>query len=245
MKTTSMNAVGFIYRLDKNGIVKNLTMKDSDLVGGKVGGIVVTVTGDGVVMGCVNYSNITAYIGAAGIVYNASTYSYVIGCTNYGDVTSESSEVGGICAYAWYPKAIVGCANYGTVTGPEYTNGIVGDINSSGSVRIEACFNGGDVISNDTRTSGYAISCYGFNWCYCTAGSTEYGDNMKYLNERIHHIDGNDCTFVDAVAAMNNTINTYNETATVKCNYRYVLNTDPETSEAYPIILQEVTDAQE
>ena len=245
MKTTSMNAVGFIYRLDKNGIVKNLTMKDSDLVGGKVGGIVVTVTGDGVVMGCVNYSNITAYIGAAGIVYNASTYSYVIGCTNYGDVTSESSEVGGICAYAWYPKAIVGCANYGTVTGPEYANGIVGDINSSGSVRIEACFNGGDVISNDTRTSGYAISCYGFNWCYCTAGSTEYGDNMKYLNERIHHIDGNDCTFVDAVAAMNNTINTYNETATVKCDYRFILNTDPETSEAYPIILQEVTDAQE
>ena len=68
---------------------------------------------------------------------------------------------------------------------------------------------------------------------------------MKYLNERIHHIDGNDCTFVDAVAAMNNTINTYNETATVKCDYRFVLNTDPETSEAYPLILQEVTDAQE
>jgi len=44
---------------------------------------------------------------------------------------------------------------------------------------------------------------------------------------------------------MNAAIEQYNATATVKCNYRYVLNTDPETSEAYPLILQEVTDVQE
>ena len=46
------------------------------------------------------------------------------------------------------------------------------------------------------------------------------------------------------IEKLNDGIRQYNEIATVMYNYRYVLNTDPETSEAYPLILQEVTDAQ-
>jgi len=61
----------------------------------------------------------------------------------------------------------------------------------------------------------------------------------------VHYIDGENYTFAEAVEDMNAAIEQYNATATVKCNYRYVLNTDSATSEAYPLILQEVTDVQE
>ena len=61
----------------------------------------------------------------------------------------------------------------------------------------------------------------------------------------VHLIDGENYTFIGAIDDMNSRIEESNETTAVKCNYRYVLNTDPATSEAYPLILQEVTDVQE
>ena len=244
MKAGSTKAVGFIYSLIEKGVVVDLTMKGSDLVGSKVGGIVVNVLQNCKVMGCVNYSDITGTKGAGGIVYDVETGGFVAGCTNYGDITGGAFNVGGICGYAWFPKAIIGCANYGTVTGPQSANGIVGYIYLKES-RIKACFNAGEVVATgDTRT-GYAISHTGFDWCYCTNGSTEYSGTLQYLNDRVHYIDGENYTFAETVEDMNAAIEQYNVTATVKCNYRYVLNTDPETSEAYPLILQEVTDVQE
>ena len=236
--------VGFIYKLQSGGVVRNLTMKDSNLSGYRIGGVVMYAREGAEIVGCVNYSDITAYGGAAGIVYSAVYGGYVMGCINYGDITGEGSKVGGICAYARDPQVIVGCANYGNVTGTEYANGIVGECYLY-NADIVACFNAGKVIGTNDVVSGYAISNRGFECCYCTDGSTEYAGFRQYLNDEIHYINDGDCTFADAVAGMNAKIEEYNETAAVKCNYRFILKTDPATSEAYSLILQEVTDVQE
>ena len=44
----------------------------------------------------------------------------------------------------------------------------------------------------------------------------------------------------EPMARMNEAIEEYNETATVKCNYRYAINTDAATKSAQPLVIVEV-----
>ena len=238
--------IGFIYGLYSGGVIKNLTMKDSHLRGRNLGGVVFKAESGSAILNCVNYSDYTYYksdifASIGGIVCYARDYSDVIGCVNYGDVTGRN-RVGGICGYSGQYAVVVGCANYGTITGISKVNGVIGYIVDTGA---KACFNAGTVVGSSNSQCGYAIAHRGIEDCYYTNAGKEYTGTYKYFNNEIILVDGVDCTFSDVIEAMNRAINEYNGTVSVQCDYIYVLNTDPETSEAYPIILQKVTDAQE
>lgn len=148
----------------------------------------------------------------------------------------------GICAYAYNVRYIVGCANYGDISGIKYTNGIIG-YNDGARGATTACFNAGDIMANGGFESGYAITHRWFRNSYFTVGSGEYTGTYQSLNEEVHYVDGANCTFDDVITALNAKIEESRLDMKVRCDYRYVLNTNPATSEAYPIILQKVTDA--
>ena len=232
VKTT----VGFVYKL--SGVVQNLTMINSNLSGTYIGGVVAMTNNGATILNCVNYSNLTAVRWAGGMVGSSWGDTYIAGCVNYGEV-SGGDCVGGICGYT-RKALILGCANYGAISGTTNTNGIVGFLFNS---KVVACFNAAEVSSEDDR-DGYSISDHSFYYCYCTTGKITYTEYKKFRESMVHLIDGENYTFAGAVEDMNSRIEESNETTAVKCDYRFVLNTDPETSEAYPLILQEVTDAQ-
>ncbi|MBR2056731.1 MAG: hypothetical protein IJ978_03615, partial [Clostridia bacterium] len=210
----------------------------------------------GTIINCINYSDLnTSGDGLGGIVYGG--YGSVIGCVNYGNLVA-SSGVGGICGFfggTWVNNAVtlgyvVGCANYGNISGNNEANGISGS--GRGCSYFYGDYNGGTVSADGGEDSMFAITVDStsapqiYGCCY-TEGLGDYSavrKNYSYLNERVSFVDGEEVTFADAVAEMNAAIEQYNAKVDVKCNYRYVLNTNPTTSEAYPLILQEVTDAQ-
>ncbi len=236
--------VGFIYGLYSGGVVKNLTMKDSNLRGCRLGGVVCIAEGGSAILNCVNYSDYSTvnsgiYALVGGIVGVAEDFSDIVGCVNYGTITGRN-KVGGICGYVSYHAIVVGCANYGTITGRTHTNGVIGYMVNNG---VKACFNAGSVVSSGLQC-GHAIAHRGVENCYYTGANAEYTGIFQYFNSEVNFVDGENCTFTDAIEAINQAIDEYNANVTVRCDYIYVLNTDPATSEAYPIILQEVTDAQ-
>ena len=234
--------VGFIYKLLSSGVVKNLTMKDSNLRGSRIGGVVVYAREGASIVGCVNYSTLTAGSSAGGIVAKAYKNVKILGCVNYGDVVGKY-HVSGICAHASNVRYIIGCANYGDISGINYTNGIIG-LNDGAIGATTACFNAGNIMANGGFESGYAITHRWFRNSYFTVGSGEYTGTYQSLNEEVHYVDGTNCTFDDVITALNAKIKESRLDMKVRCDYMYVLNTDPATSEAYPLILQEVTDAQ-
>lgn len=234
----NVSYVAFILST-KNATIQNLNFAEGSLSGINVGGIVGYLN-KGYVLNCTNANSLTGEYYTAGIVCYVYNEGAILGCVNFGQIVSSNDYASGIVGYNNNDYRlniyVVGCMNYGYVAG-QYTAGVS---DRSWNWRLYGCFtmgpgNGWDLVHNGTNTVSYA-------------GCVRLKDGQFELMERIFmgpYVEPTVLTGLDMVIEeLNDGIRQYNEIATVKYNYRYVLNTDPETSEEYPLILQEVTDAQ-
>ena len=137
-----------------NGVVKNLTIKDSSFTGKQyVAGIVAgmessldkTAPASIVIENCVNYADVTGSVkdsyagGVAGGLWASPASDppkfitvSVVKCVNYGKVTSTTgnSHIGGVVARIISMNGLIDqCANFGDVTGVSaIAGGIVGQV---------------------------------------------------------------------------------------------------------------------
>ena len=239
----------------KNGAIKDLTMADGIIEGRSTAGFVI-YSKNSLIMNCINYNKISSqnYEGyVAGIVCTAEDRTKIISCSNYGDIENRDTKVAGIVAFLDVPPyysveangvLIIGCANYGTITAgfkDNYANGVIGCTNDA---EIYACFNSGEIIiANPNVAVAYIRSGYGLylkNSGVVASENNYTTTGRATLNRGDYMIDGETITLEYAVEQMNATIDSYNETAEIKVNYKYVINTDPNTSEKAPVILQKV-----
>lgn len=173
--------VGYNY-----GTVENC-VNYADIIsyaGANVGGITGYAGYPSVVRNCVNAGSIASgnsYIGGI-IGYNMGLIS---GCANTGNVAnyimtdnvtiSTISKAGGITGFTY--SRIENCINYATVRGNDYTGGIVGQLNSSGSSElrqpndVKYNINAGPVFRDSQKFFGAIVA-------FCpTATKSEIVDN--------------------------------------------------------------------
>ena len=203
----------FIYRLGENGVIKNLS-----LIGGE---FTYTKGSSG---------------GAGGFAYE--NYGVIMGCYNANSCSSTDGygRVGGIATYNH--GVIVGCSNSGAIG-----NAGAHEMNSAGGVcaavsagnRLIASYNTGafTVASYAKKGSvvchnnGSVVDCYYSSSPNGMAGGS--GETTRWTSD----------DWSEPMARMNEAIEEYNETATVKCNYRYAINTDAATKSARPLVIVE------
>ena len=239
------NSLGFVSSLTNGGVVKNLNMVGGQIhINGRAGGIVGSIGSGCAVINCTNRNLVEATTSSGGIA--SSCYGTIMACINYADITPIDggyAGAGGITADATTTRGlcIVACINYGNVSGGRWTNGVVGNANYA--TRLYGTFNSGTITTDSDDNAGYAIAV-------TTLGNPPYYGACYYTegqgHSKLNYVDGTTITYEQAMEAINAEIEKYNNNSyyAIDCEYRFVLNTDPETSEAYPLILQEVTDAQ-
>ena len=126
----SGSRVGIFGTVGANGTVKNITIKNSHIVGtGYVGGI--AGYNYGLIGACKNYSYVNGTgTNTGGIVgVNSKTIKF---CFNMGNVNSTSGYTGGIAGQSSGTDTgsrIVNCINTGNITGTSIVGGIVGSHN--------------------------------------------------------------------------------------------------------------------
>ena len=165
--------VGII--LDDRVLIQNCTnyaMVESNAPAGAFAGIKVSSAGgivgsaDGTILYCKNYGKISQSTPfthrAGGITGHTPHGGMIVGCENHGDVCAESSDMtvsgstaGGIVAKAAYKDistCVSGCFNTGNISAGLYVGGIVGDLQSKGT--IENSYNLGTISGNTDATGG-------------------------------------------------------------------------------------------
>ena len=218
--TTSLRTA-FVYTLGSEGVIKHLGM-----VGGSFsrsrsssagGSAVFLWVNEGIIMGCYNTSSCTCpggeneYSGYASGISN-SNYGKIIACYNAGTISAACDPGSGINRYN---KGVISC-----------------------------CYNTGEV-SGYGVSLGYVVAAITsvnyatINDCYYTKPSKGFENESSGTATNITKVTGSDWT--NAMNKMNAAIEAYNadEANTVKCNYRYVLNTDAATKEAQPLVIVE------
>ena len=139
-----------------NGVIKNLTVKDSTFTGKSyVAGIVAGMESSEdkaapatlTVENCVNYADVfgegNAYF-LAGIV--ESNYGTVRSCVNFGNIGKEINyQCGGIICDN--EGLVENCMNFGSVTGTSTLGGIIGFAQSDS--KIQNCYFNSDVFSGN------------------------------------------------------------------------------------------------
>ncbi|MBQ8241473.1 MAG: hypothetical protein IJZ38_11670 [Bacteroides sp.] len=175
-------------------------------------------------------------INASGVTH----YSYVMACSNSGkiegDITSEKTMMlGGIAGGGWGTNSyVVACYNSGEVTcaygsGSSYAAGIVSD--HGGLNYMYGCFNdakvsgamySGELIGQATYAGYYRYSCY----------TGEIFAGQDWTGEA-NRLELHQCSYAEAVSVLNAGIAAFNadETASVKCYYRYVKGNVPALEE--------------
>lgn len=217
---------GFIYELGGEGVIKYLgivggSFSNSESTAG-CGSRAFVSNNEGVIMGCYNTSSCTSaggredYGNAAGISAYNETTGKIIACYNTGTISAGGNPGSGISCYN--KGVISSCYNTGAVSGKGESLGYYASA----------------ITSANRKT---------INDCYYTQPSRGYETDPYYSNTatatNITKVAGSDWT--DAMNKMNAAIEAYNadEANTVKCNYRYVLNTDTATKEAQPLVIVE------
>ncbi len=126
----------------ENGIVMNVSVTDSYIIGTSYVGAIAGYNygSSAMIKNC--YSSATVYGknyvgGIAGC-----NYSMIYACLSNGYVSGDS-YTGGICGYGEWFSSVSESANFGSVSGNSYTGGICGA--DSGSTRIIDCINIGTV----------------------------------------------------------------------------------------------------
>ena len=219
---------GFIYELGGEGVIKYLgivggSFSNSESTAG-CGSRAFLRANYGVIMGCYNTSSCTSaggsedYGNAAGISTQNESSGKIIACYNAGTISAGGHRASGIS-----------CGNYGLISG---------------------CYNTGTVSGKGASYGYYATAITSanrktINDCYYTQPSKGYETDPSYSNTatatNITEVSSSDWTA--AMNAMNAAIEAYNadEANTVKCNYRYVINTDAATKEAQPLVIVETS----
>ena len=231
LNCSASNSAGFIYNLDGEGVIKYL---------GIVGG---------------SFSNSESIIGCGSRAFVSDNYGVIMGCYNTSSCTSAGGreDYGNAAGFSTYNETtgkIIACYNTGTISaGGSYGSGI----SCYNKGVISGCYNTG-AVSGKGESLGYYASAITsanrktINDCYYTQPSRGYEtdpSNPSYSNTatatNITKVAGSDWT--DAKNKMNAAIEAYNadEANTVKCNYRYVLNTDAATKEAQPLVIVEAS----
>ena len=223
LNCSASNNAGFIYGLGGEGVIKYL---------GIVGG---------------SFSNSKSINGCGSHAFVSNNYGVIMGCYNTSSCTSaggseDYGNASGISTENESSGKIIACYNAGTISaGGASASGISG----GNSGLISGCYNTG-AVSTKGGDYGYdatAITSANrktINDCYYTQPSRGYeNDSNTATATNITNVAGSDWT--DAMNAMNAAIEAYNadEANTVKCNYRYVLNTDAATKEAQPLVIVE------
>lgn len=218
----------FISNLGNGGVIKHL---------GMVGG---------------SFSNSRSSSGCGSRAFLRSNYGVIMGCYNTSSCTSagESEDQGaaaGISAQNESSGKIIACYNAGTISaGGHRASGI-----SCGNYGlISGCYNTGAVSGKGASYGYYATAITSANRktiddCYYTQPSRGYETDPSYSNTatatNITNVASSDWT--DAMNKMNAAIEAYNadEANTVKCNYRYAINTDAATKSAQPLVIVEAS----
>lgn len=228
--STTANA-SFISNLGNGGVIKHLGMVGGSFSNSKsslgCGSRAFLKANYGVIMGCYNTSSCTSaggsedYGNAAGISSQNESSGKIIACYNAGTISAGGHRASGIS-----------CGNYGLISGCYNTGAVSGKGESLG-------YYASAITSANRKT---------INDCYYTQPSRGYETDSYYSNTatatNITNVAGSDWT--DAMNKMNAAIEAYNadEANTVKCNYRYVLNTDAATKEAQPLVIVEASVAE-
>ena len=222
--STTENA-SFISNLGNGGVIKHLGMVGGSFSNSESslgdGSCAFLRGNNGVIMGCYNTSSCTSaggsddYGNAAGI--SASNYGKIIACYNAGTISAGGDRASGIS-----------CGNDGLISSCYNTSAVSGKGGSYGYYATA-------ITSANRKT---------INDCYYTQPSMGYS-NSAYSSStptvtNITKVSGDDWTA--AMNAMNAAIEAYNadEANTVKCNYRYAINTDAATRDAQPLVIVEV-----
>lgn len=153
------------------GVIKNVTVKDSEFSGTKAGGI--AVSNSGVIVNCHNRgANVKStgdnYGNGAGGIAEYSR-GVVRNCSSDGTVTSKR-YAGGIVGEQVKSGGIYNSCNWGSVTGGSYyTGGIVGYAHEANT--IQNCYNTGAVTGGGI--AGKVESTIVAD-CYCSEESADY-----------------------------------------------------------------------
>lgn len=224
--STTSQRTAFVNTLGSEGVIKHLGM-----VGGSFsrsrsssagGSAVFLWVNEGIIMGCYNTSSCTCpggeneYSGYASGISN-SNYGKIIACYNAGTISAAYDPGSGINRYN---EGVISCC---------YNTGEVSGYGVSGGYVVAAI-----------TSANYAT----INDCYYTKPSKGFENKNSGTATNITKVAGSDWT--DAMNKMNAAIEAYNadEANTVKCNYRYVLNTDAATKEAQPLVIVEASVAE-
>lgn len=219
--STTSQKTAFVNTLGSEGVIKHLGM-----VGGSFsrsrsssagGSAVFLWVNEGIIMGCYNTSSCTCpggeneYSGYASGISN-SNYGKIIACYNAGTISAAYDPGSGINRYN---KGVISCC---------YNTGEVSGYGVSGGYVVAAITSANHATIND---------------CYYTKPSKGFENESSGTATNITNVAGSDWT--DAMNKMNAAIEAYNadEANTVKCNYRYVINTDAATKEAQPLVIVE------
>lgn len=149
---------GIFGYVGENGIVENVSVKDSYISGYFETGSVVG-RNKGTINNCKNYCSIKANKLTGGIV--GRNCGIIENCINYGNINATEIQVGGIAGNCDFGKvAVKKCKNYGNVNSIKNTiGGIVGGAYRSSSeteVEIIDCQNYGTIgnIENNNQSIG-------------------------------------------------------------------------------------------
>ena len=229
LNCSASNSAGFIYNLGGEGVIKYL---------GIVGG---------------SFSNSESTIGCGSRAFVSDNYGVIMGCYNTSSCTSAGGreDFGNAAGFSTYNETtgkIIACYNTGTISaGGSYGSGI----SCYNKGVISSCYNTG-AVSGKGESLGYYASAITsanrktINDCYYTQPSRGYEtdpSDPSYSNTatatNIAEVSSSDWTA--AMNAMNAAIEAYNadEANTVKCNYRYAINTDAATKSAQPLVIVE------
>ena len=235
--------VAFVSQMLSGGVIKNVNFADGQITSGYVSGVVGRLAG-GEVINCTNANTLFARNKAAGIVQDIWWYNgRIVACVNYGSITCENGNASGIvCGYSVTVgtyATVVGCINYGSVQG-----NIAGGIVPRGANwKLYGCADFG-TVTGETSGNVIAKQSRGVGLYGCVYSLDEGFKVLDRLTSEKKATVSDIGIIEDAIVELNAAIEQYNATSGIKCKYRYVLNTNPTISEAYPLILQEVTDAQ-
>ena len=144
--------VGLIAYTRQAALVKNVTLSNSYLRGGKyVGGIVGENAGD--IIGCVNNAVICGTDDVGGIAGLHHPRKAMEQCGNTGTIVGSHESAGGIMG-ANYGN-VRSCWNTGDVSAPCRTGGIAGSMSTGGTKSyVENCWSTGTVTGEDGNTVG-------------------------------------------------------------------------------------------
>lgn len=235
VKNTTYEAHGIFGWV--GGTVKNLTVKDSVIIGStRSGGIVGRLTG-GTVENCkfiegivYNDNSMTGGVVGYAVSYNSNKSAFsaakILNCsisdvTFYANGDDAGGIIGQVCGYAKYPAEIKNCTNNTDITIKRtgttntYVGGIAG--NCAEYTKIENCTNNSNIA--ETKDTYAANNAVGGIAGYLNQSSIESCVNKGNVNSKIGNVGGIAGSAVESkITGCSNTGNVTDETT---ANGRY------------------------